>query len=68
LSDSSESGSYSVISPTLLTYLRPVYAGDIARAVEICCRDDPQVLDAVGGRVIEAGGPDGECACPRRGA
>ena len=38
---------------------RPVYAGDIARAVEICCRDDKQVIDAVGGRVIEAGGPEG---------
>jgi hypothetical protein len=38
---------------------RPVYAGDIARAVEICCRDDRQVIDAVGGRVIEAGGPEG---------
>jgi len=36
-----------------------VYAGDIARAVEICCRDDEQVIDAVGGRVIEAGGPEG---------
>jgi len=40
---------------------RPVYAGDIARAVEICCRDDRQVIDAVGGKIIEAGGPDGEC-------
>ena len=39
---------------------RPVYAGDIARAVEICCRDDRQVVDAVGGKIIEAGGPDGE--------
>jgi len=38
---------------------RPVYAGDIARAVEICCRDDQQVIDAVGGTVIEAGGPEG---------
>lgn len=39
--------------------VRPVYAGDIARAVEICCRDDRQVIDAVGGKVIEAGGPEG---------
>jgi hypothetical protein len=39
---------------------RPVYAGDIARAVEICCRDDRQVIDAVGGKIIEAGGPDGK--------
>lgn len=37
-----------------------MYAGDIARAVEICCRDDPQVIQAVGGRIIEAGGPEGE--------
>jgi hypothetical protein len=28
--------------------------------VEICCRDDRQVIDAVGGKIIEAGGPDGE--------
>jgi hypothetical protein len=41
-------------------YDRPVYAGDIARAVEICCRDDRQVIDAVGGKIIEAGGPDGK--------
>jgi hypothetical protein len=40
--------------------VRPVYAGDIARAVEICCRDDRQVIDAVGGKIIEAGGPDGK--------
>lgn len=39
---------------------RPVYAGDIARAVEICCRDDPQVIQAVGGNIIEAGGPEGQ--------
>ena len=37
---------------------RPVYAGDIARAVEICCRDDPKVVAQVGGKIIEAGGPD----------
>ncbi|ORY34077.1 hypothetical protein BCR39DRAFT_518368 [Naematelia encephala] len=37
---------------------QPVYAGDIARAVEICCRDDPQVVKHVGGKIIEAGGPD----------
>jgi hypothetical protein len=28
--------------------------------VEICCRDDRQVIDAVGGKIIEAGGPDGK--------
>ncbi|WVQ99361.1 hypothetical protein IAU59_006494 [Kwoniella sp. CBS 9459] len=37
---------------------QPVYAGDIARAVEICCRDDEEVIRQVGGRIIEAGGPD----------
>ncbi|WWC61805.1 uncharacterized protein I303_104390 [Kwoniella dejecticola CBS 10117] len=37
---------------------QPVYAGDIARAVEICCRDEPEVIKQVGGRIIEAGGPD----------
>ena len=38
---------------------RPVYAGDVARAVEIACRDDPAVVEAIGGKIIEAGGPDG---------
>jgi len=37
---------------------QPVYVGDVARAVEICCRDDPKVIEQVGGKVIEAGGPD----------
>lgn len=37
---------------------RPVYVGDVARAVEICCRDDPTVVGQVAGRIIEAGGPD----------
>lgn len=45
----------------LLMQFRPVYAGDIARAVEICCRDDPQVIQVVGGNIIEAGGPEGAC-------
>ena len=40
---------------------RPVYAGDVARATEICCRDDAKTVETVGGKVIEAGGPDGEC-------
>ncbi|ODO09758.1 hypothetical protein I350_01975 [Cryptococcus amylolentus CBS 6273] len=34
---------------------QPVYVGDVARAIEICCRDDPEVTKQVGGRVIEAG-------------
>lgn len=38
--------------------IRPVYVGDVARAVEICCRDDPIVVSQVAGRIIEAGGPD----------
>ncbi|WWC89396.1 uncharacterized protein L201_004320 [Kwoniella dendrophila CBS 6074] len=37
---------------------QPVYAGDIARAVEICCRDEPEVVRQVGGKIIEAGGPE----------
>ncbi|ODN82142.1 hypothetical protein L202_02442 [Cryptococcus amylolentus CBS 6039] len=37
---------------------QPVYVGDVARAIEICCRDDPEVTKQVGGRVIEAGGPE----------
>ncbi|KAK8864347.1 hypothetical protein IAR55_001594 [Kwoniella newhampshirensis] len=41
-----------------LVRFQPVYAGDIARAVEICCREDPDLVRQVGGRVIEAGGPD----------
>ncbi|RXK40155.1 NADH dehydrogenase [Tremella mesenterica] len=40
------------------TKFQPVYVGDLARAVEICCRDDAKVVDMVGGRIIEAGGPD----------
>lgn len=27
--------------------------------MEICCRDDPKVVEQVGGKIIEAGGPDG---------
>lgn len=42
------------------SYFRPVYAGDVARAVEICCRDDPKVVEQVGGKIIEAGGPEGK--------
>ncbi|AAW41331.1 conserved hypothetical protein [Cryptococcus deneoformans JEC21] len=41
-----------------ITRFQPVYVGDVARAVEICCRDDPIVVSQVAGRIIEAGGPD----------
>ncbi|KAL7421700.1 hypothetical protein Q5752_003470 [Cryptotrichosporon argae] len=36
---------------------QPVYAGDVARAVEVACRDDPETLRYTGGKIIEAGGP-----------
>ncbi|KAK4689081.1 hypothetical protein P7C73_g1040, partial [Tremellales sp. Uapishka_1] len=49
---------FSATAQCLLLILRPVYAGDVARAVEICCRDDRQVLDQVAGKIIEAGGPE----------
>ncbi|KIR67311.1 NADH dehydrogenase [Cryptococcus bacillisporus CA1873] len=41
-----------------ITRFQPVYVGDVARAIEICCRDDPTVVSQVAGRIIEAGGPD----------
>ncbi|OWZ62817.1 hypothetical protein AYX15_05068 [Cryptococcus neoformans] len=41
-----------------ITRFQPVYVGDVARVVEICCRDDPIVVSQVAGRIIEAGGPD----------
>ncbi|KZT53299.1 NAD(P)-binding protein [Calocera cornea HHB12733] len=39
---------------------QPVYAGDLARAVDICARRDAdgEVDDAVGGTTFDAGGPD----------
>jgi len=40
------------------TLFQPVFVGDIARAVEIISRDDPQVRELVDGKIIEAGGPD----------
>jgi len=42
------------------TKFQPVYAGDLARAVEICTRRDvdEQVDKAVAGTTFEAGGPD----------
>lgn len=30
--------------------------------MEICCRDDPKVIEQVGGKIIEAGGPEGALA------
>lgn len=44
-----------------LTYLSAkVYAGDIARAVEILSRGDLEVEKMAAGKIIEAGGPKGE--------
>jgi uncharacterized protein YbjT (DUF2867 family) len=40
------------------TKFEPVYVGDLARAVEICSRDDTEIQKLVGGKIIEAGGPD----------
>ncbi|KZO98200.1 NADH dehydrogenase [Calocera viscosa TUFC12733] len=42
------------------TRFQPVYAGDLARAVDICTRRDvdAEVDAAVGGTTFEAGGPD----------
>ena len=39
---------------------QPVYVDDIAKAVEVMCRGDPEVEKEVSGRIIEAGGPRGE--------
>jgi NADH dehydrogenase len=36
-----------------------VYVGDLARAVEVLSRNDPEVNRLVAGKYIEAGGPDG---------
>ena len=58
LSASSETIWHSVIK--FGAHSRPVYAGDVARAIEICCRDDPKIVELVGGKIIEAGGPEGE--------
>ena len=40
---------------------QPVYVGDIARAVEIISREDKSIRGAVAGKIVEAGGPDGQC-------
>lgn len=39
---------------------QPVFSGDIARAVEIISREDKVIRKKVAGKIIEAGGPDGE--------
>lgn len=43
---------------------QPVYVGDIARAVEVISRDDPEIRKLVDGKIIEAGGPDGRTRQP----
>ncbi|KAI0078168.1 NADH dehydrogenase [Panus rudis PR-1116 ss-1] len=40
------------------TKFQPVFVGDIARAVEIISRNDPDIRKMVDGKVLEAGGPD----------
>ena len=42
------------------TKFQPVYVGDLASLVEIISRGDPTVRGIVDGKVVEAGGPDGE--------
>ena len=43
------------------TRFQPVYAGDVARVLEIACRtSDPEARKATDGKLIEAGGPDSE--------
>lgn len=36
-----------------------MYVGDVAKAVEVVSRDDLEVVNQVGGKIIEAGGPEG---------
>ena len=38
---------------------QPVYVGDIARLVDLISRGDENVEQAVAGKIIEAGGPQG---------
>jgi hypothetical protein len=40
---------------------QPVYAGDIARVIEICTRaeESPRIARMIEGKVIGAGGPEG---------
>ncbi|KAK7465355.1 hypothetical protein VKT23_005334 [Stygiomarasmius scandens] len=37
---------------------QPVYVDDVARAVEIISRKDPEIERSVSGQILEAGGPD----------
>jgi hypothetical protein len=39
---------------------QPVYVGDIARAVEVASRDEKEIQQTVAGKILEAGGPEGE--------
>lgn len=39
---------------------QPVYVEDVARAIEVLARDDQDLRHAVAGKIVEAGGPDGE--------
>lgn len=41
------------------TKFQPVYVGDLARAVELMCRDSSEVNTEISGKILEAGGPDG---------
>lgn len=38
---------------------QPVYVKDLARLVELVARDDRAIQEAVAGKIIEAGGPQG---------
>ncbi|KAF5323320.1 hypothetical protein D9611_005685 [Ephemerocybe angulata] len=40
-----------------LSKFQPIYVDDIARAVEVMCRCDPEVEQLVSGKIMEAGGP-----------
>lgn len=40
------------------TKFQPVYVGDLARAVELMCRDSSEVNTEISGKILEAGGPD----------
>ena len=40
---------------------QPVYVGDLARAIEVSSRGDPDIESLTNGRIIEAGGPDSGC-------
>ena len=42
------------------TKFQPVYVGDLASLVEIISRHEPTVRSIIDGKIVEAGGPDGE--------